>query len=376
MRWMYLVLLVFLAFLGGVLKGQQGQIGVPLRYQLQWDDRNLPFSFYGGLLKPMAPGDAKLPPLSDLQPKFLKGKFVDGERLFVIAKQGDEWLLYADTNGDNDLTDKRPFRGYIDGWYRHFGPTPMRFRVNGKTVLHHIGISQLLESTGAVEFYARQASCRTGNLMWEGKPVTVTVKDSDFDGAITPKDRILWDDGQEQLWLPAVGRIGKDGRFFRYEVVPTGERLVIEPLSLPSAPVRYEGDVLKLGLEGEGGEWLMEGKDGQLIAPVGEFRLHEMLLTRRDRQGRLWQLLAFAFGPAAPKLTISPSGTTLNVEPLEISVLAHRKGNEFEFSLEIKTTNEMRVNRLLVDNQRPPEPKLRLAAPNGKVIAEPQFHYG
>lgn len=250
----------------------------------------------------------------------------------------------------------------------------MRFRVNGKTVLHHIGISQLLEQDGAVEFYARRASCRTGNFVWEGKPITVTVEDSDFDGAITQKDTLFWDDGQDQYWLPAAGRIGKDGRFFRYEVVPTGEQLVIEPFS--SALVRYEGDVLRLGLEEEGGEWILEGKDGQLIAPVGEFRLSSVTLTRRDKQGRLWQLAASAFGPAAPKLTVSPSSTTLNLEPLGINVLAHRKGNEFEFSLEIKTANGMQVRNLLVDDQRTPEPKLRLTAPNGKVIAEPRFHYG
>lgn len=371
MRWMYLVLL---ALLVSVLKGQQGQIEVLLRYQLRWDDRFL--SLHGVLLQPAAPGDAKLPPLSDPQPKFLKGKFLDGERLFVIAKQGDGWLLYVDTDGDNDLTDERPFRGYIDGSYRHFGPIPMRFRVNGKTVLHHIGISQLLEPVRGVEFYARQASYRTGTLVWEGKAITVTVEDTDFDGAITTEDRLIWDDGQKRSWLPAAGHIGKYGRFFRYEVVPTGERLVIEPISIPSAPVRYEGDVLKLALEGEGGTWIVEGKDGQLIAPVGEFHLTEVLLARRDRQGRLWQLGALAYGPAAPKLTVSPAGATLNLEPLEISVLAHRKGNEFEFSLEIKTANGMQVESLLVDDQRPPEPKLRLTAPNGKVIAEPQFHYG
>lgn len=378
MRWMYLMLLALLgsilegALSGGVLSSQQEQIVVPLRYQLRWDDRH--FSFHGGLLNPTAPGDAKLPPLSDPQPKFLKGKFVDGERLFVIAKQDEEWLLYADTDGDNDLTDERPLRGSFDGRYRHFGPIPMRFRVNSKTVLHHIGISQRLEPDGEIDF--RRASFRTGNFVWEGKPITVTLEDSDFDGAITQKDTLFWNDGQEQRWFPTAGRIGKDGRFFRYEVVPTGEQLIIEPLSVPSAPVHYKGEGLALTLEEEGGKWFLEGKDGQLIAPVGEFRLSGVLLTRKDKQGRLWQLVASAFGPAAPKLTVSPSGTTLNLEPLDVSVLVNRKGNEFEFSLEIKTVNGMQVGDMRVNNRRPPEPKLRLMAPNGKIVDEPKFHYG
>ncbi len=86
---------------------------------------------------------------------------------------------------------------------------------------------------------------------------------------------------------------------------------------------------------------------------------------------------ANAFGPAAPKLSVSESGPILNLEPLKVSLTWNRKDDEIEFSLEIKTVNGMTISGVWFDGfQRPPEPKLRLIAADGKVLDEPKFHYG
>jgi len=140
--------------------------------------------------------------------------------------------------------------------------------------------------------------------------------------------------------------------------------------------VKFQGERLILNVEDKSGRWRIEGQKGELVAPVGDFLLVGIEISRKDKQGRVWRLMANAFGPAAPKLVIPETGATLNFEPLQVSIVYDRKGDEFEFSLDIKTANGMSLRGLTVDYAMPPEPRLRLMALDGKVVAEPQFHFG
>jgi hypothetical protein len=153
---------------------QERQV-VPLRYELWWDERR--FSLIG--MEQTAPGDVKLPKL--VEPLFFVNPFSDDKRLFALAKEDSEFVLYADTNGNNDLTDERPFRLQQRGSRLVFGPIPMRYRINGKPVIRHIGAGVMTLGDGRVFFYLLVASRWHGTLMWDGKPVSVTVVDNDCD---------------------------------------------------------------------------------------------------------------------------------------------------------------------------------------------------
>ncbi|MFN4180935.1 MAG: hypothetical protein ACK4I8_11520 [Armatimonadota bacterium] len=368
MRWLIWSVMLLLC---GVAWTQERQV-VPLRYELWWDERSF---WYVGRLEPTAPGEAKLPPLTE--PKFFTCEFGGSKRLFVLAKQDGDWALYVDTNGNNDLTDEKPFKLRQRGHNRVFGPIPMKVQMNGRTLIRYVGAEVTTATDGSIRFYLLVASRWKGRLQWDGKTVTVTIVDRDANGLVSDWDVLLWDDGTGQRSLPVLGRLGIDGRFFRFHVAPTGEQLVIEPVQVKSAVVKVQGDDVSLTLEDDDGQWILEGRNGQVLAPVGEFRLVSVTLSREDGQGRKWQLSADAFGPAAPKLSIPESGTTLNLEPLKVSLIWNRKGDEIEFSLDIKTVNGMSVRGLWFNGfQRPPEPKLRLVAAGGKVIDEPKFHYG
>lgn len=350
---------------------QERQV-VPLRYELWWDERSF---WLVGRFDQTAPGDAKLPPLN--KPTFFSCEFGGTKRLFVVAKQDNDFVLLADTNGNNDLTDERPFFLRQRGSSRVFGPIPMRLQVDGRTVIRYVGAEIRTLPDGKILLYLLVASRWRGTIQWDGKPVAITIFDANADGLVNEEDFLLWGDEPQGLRLPALGRLGIDGRFFRFHVPPTGENLVFEPVQVKSAIVQVQGDEVLLALEGDDGQWILEGRNGQVAAPVGEFRLLSVTLLRKDEKGRKWQLSAHAAGPAAPKLSVPEEGMTLNFEPLKVSLIWDRKGDEFEFSLDIKTENGMSLSDLRFDGfQRPPEPKLRLVAADGKVIAEPQFHYG
>lgn len=365
---LWVALLILLS--GATAWAQERQV-VPLCYELWWDPHS--FVLIGLRQLPALPEVVKVPSLPNAQ--FFTHKFVDGERVFILAKEGDEFILYADTDGDNDLTDERPFRLGRRGHESVFGPIPMRFRVNGKTVLRHIGV-RLFLFPGAAPLYLLISCLWRGTVLLGDKPTPVAVMDANGDGIIDSDDHLFF--GKEQEWrfpLPTVGHIAINGQFWRYRVAPTGEELVMEPVSVPRATVRFQGERLELIVENKSGRWMLEGQGGQLIAPIGEFQLMRVQLFRKDKQGRLWRLVANAFGPAAPQITFSPSGTTLNIEPLKVGLIYNRNGQELEFSLEVKTANGMAVGDLSVDDKRPPEPRLRLVA-GGRVVDEPQFHYG
>lgn len=365
MRWICWLMLTICS----VTWAQERQI-VPLRYELWWDERS---SWFVGK-EWTAPGDVKLPSLTN--PKFFKSKFGDSERVFAVAEENGEMILLVDTDGDNDLTDERVFRLRQRGYNRVFGPIPMKIRVNGRIVVRHIGVE--IERIGSGESTPSLivASRWKGTVQWNGKPVPVTVLDANADGLVNEYDFLIWGDESEGRRLPVSGRLGVDGRFFRFHVPPTGENLLVEPIQVKSAVVQAKGDEISLVLEGKDGQWILDGRNGKVLAPVGEFRLVDITLTRKDSQGRDWKLNASAYGPAAPKLNITESGASLEIEPLKVELIYNRKGDEFEFSLDIKTANGMSLRGLIVGRQLPPEPKLQLKAPDGKVIAEPQFHYG
>ncbi len=374
MRWLCWSLLLLL----GSTAFTQTQV-MPLRYELWWEEwRTLSVG-----TEPLSPENApllsryKLPPLQ--APKFFVYKFVDGERLFAVTEQDGQLVLYADTDGDNDLTDERPFGLRQKGRAQVFGPIPMRFRVEGKTVLQHIA-AQFWQAEGESGLDLVIVSRRTGTILWGGKPTPVYLWDGDINGAFDESDPlVIGDEGEGELqYLAPNICVGMDEQFFRLKVLPTGEQLIVEPLQISAAKLRFQGEKLTLGLENEQGRWFLEGHNGELLTPVGEFRLLRVELTTKDNAGRVWTLSAVAAGPAAPKLVIPKEGTTLpSLTPLRVSLLWHEtSAKEGEFSLEIKTANGMVVNRIMVDNRFPPEPKLRLATADGKVIDEPQFHYG
>jgi len=366
MRWAMLMLL-----LASCTAWAQERQVVPLHYEPWWGERIFIVS-----LEQTAPGNVKLPKLTE--PIFFVNPFTDEKRLFALAKENGEFILYADTNGNNDLTDEQPFRLRQWGRTRIFGPIPMRYYINGRAVIRHVGAYVPMLRDGKVFLILCVVSCWRGMIIWDGKLSSVVVIDKNCDGIIGEGDMLIWGEGGEERHLPPKGRVGINGRFFRYQVAPTGEELVIEPIQVRTAIVKFQGERLTLNVEDESGRWQLEGQNSKLIAPIGDFRLVTVELSRKDGQGRIWRLIANAFGPAAPKFVIPETGATLNIEPLQVSLIYYRKGEEFEFYLDIKTANGMNLWGLTVNHRMPPEPKLRLMALDEKIIfvTERQFRYG
>jgi hypothetical protein len=97
------------------------------------------------------------------EPLFFSWKFADGERLFVLAKEGKGFVLYVDTDGDNDLTDEQPFRCSgrsirWQGWRPYFsrqvrfGPIPIRLRFNDQTITRRFGVVAVAFRDGVPNF--------------------------------------------------------------------------------------------------------------------------------------------------------------------------------------------------------------------------------
>lgn len=370
----------------------QEQQVISLRYEVGWSEKGL-WGFMLGvprLAESAKLENVKLPSVSNVS--LFAAKFVDGKRFFAVTKRQNKLVLYADTNGNNNLTDERPFEmSRQNSNAMVAGPIPMRIKLNGKTVTRHVGAMFIEIKDKRVPLrsllFLFAANRWTGKLFWEGKQIPVTVIDKNCDGVISEDDSlilgsavtkgspILLTDFKEKR-LPARGQVGINGKFFRFEVSPDGEKLICEPLKVQTATVKFDGEQLMLIVEGGGKKWLLEGKEGKLITPIGEFQLLKVNLTRKDKQRQLWMVEANAFGPAAPRFSIPDSGTMLDIEPLKLSLHYAQKGDQCEFSLDIKTANGMSVNMLLAKGRLPPEPKLRLSSLDGKIVAESKFHYG
>jgi hypothetical protein len=319
-------------------------------------------------------------------------------------------LLVIDRNNNESLADDPPLRGGNRRFAFGFSPLPLLITVDGRTRIYHAAIETQPRppmpagsAAPPAEYTLKGLGYVMGEVRFASRVHPVAIVDFNANGIYgdsfrsldfrpqTMGDMVLVDanhDGRFEQSGPIsreslyCGRcIVVDGRFYELAVRPDGSALRVTPANAPLVAIRSEYPRLGLMLASRDGILPLDGKDGTVRVPPGDYKVLYWNVEHPTGSGR-WQVSGGTMGDAgnAPTLTISERGSAAFrlSRPLVAKVSAAKSGlgGSFDFQFSLATTSGESINNVALDGRQPPAPTLRLLDEQGKEVANLTFHYG
>jgi hypothetical protein len=347
----------------------------------------------------------KLPTLKSGEPVYLTaalGNGPDAARALVLDESGGTGtgydLLYADANNNRDLTDDRPVHRLQRQGRPLFGPLALLVRINGHTQLYHAAVEASTRGPAA-EYTLKNLGYYTGRARFGDRSYTVGLVDTNANGIygdpfreLSPEggrmgDQFLVDvndDGSfEGGMIPKetlfCGKcIAVDGRFFELAMEPDGSRVRVAPAQVKLAALKADYPSFSMLLAGDHGVFPVEGRNGEIRVPEGNYRILLWSIEHRAMEGT-WRAMGGSWNGGAPEVRVNEGGGA--TFKLSVPLLA-KVGSQpttpgsLDFSLGLTTSSGESIADLGVDGRRPPEPILRITDEDGKEVAVLKFHYG
>jgi len=290
--------------------------------------------------------------------------------------------LYIDTDHDGDLADEEPVAAYRTHQYgATFGPVRVLFDSDDGPVTYHLHLDfyhhqtyQRLSVSSACWY---EGNVRVGGKTWRCQlidhNVNGTFDDSSADFA--KADRIRLEDGGEFTTYFAGRYVEVAGALYLSEPERDGAFVRFTPADdVVMGSVRASSAVDRLSVGGENGLFHASPADGAMRLPVGEYKVYEWLLSRKDDAGTLWQAsgqrLQESFDIREDEETFLAVG-----EPLTATLSASMRRDAYSFSQGLKGQQGESV-KLVKDKRRPKAPKLTIANADGSYEETFQFEYG
>ncbi len=360
-----------------------------------------------------ASGDSEKPPNLKALPKDVTGNVtyflvtLGGTEFVFLADSAPPPRLYADTDGDGDLSDETPVptgdqEQLALGWQTQtvvLGPVTLK-APGGKSVQVYIRPT-VFRDLRRLGIYA--GGLRTGEVRLGGRSYQVAVVDGDYDGRYDgtvslpldfsegPVVDILGidlnDNRKFELTLdpplfealPLPRMVSVEGAYYSVDVAADGSAIRLKEVE-PAFGTLDAGsaDVEAVFLSENGFHLLSEG-EGKWRLPVGKYTPLQVTLKKTDDSGSTWKLSGQFDPTELPCLEIGPGETqTLEVGPplsAQTDVSPMGESVSIRFSL-VGRGKETYAPGAMKDGQRNPAPKFEIADESGKVVLSDAFQYG
>jgi hypothetical protein len=383
-------------------------------------------------------GEWTLPPFVADKPVYTTLKFGDRNHLVVLdkGKKDDPFYtrLYFDANANNDLTDDSVHRGTYHGddhMHRtEFHEISTTIVVDGEELpyvlqpqlyCYAFGQSKDVlaqENWNNFQFYTSTLCAYRGELKLGKETYTVWVSDSNGNGRFDDRC-VLHEHSGPQLYGQGDGlylaassetmgyeygqTLGEylvvGGRVFRVAVSTPLGRMTLEPVTENLSKLVWPDQLEALEVYDAASKSAVilrrEGKQAPI--PAGTYRLLNYRLTKKDKQGDLWQLRAIGTTsgpevlakpdhvaqlplgePFQPKVTI-PDYSRQNIAhgaDAQLSLDVYGAGGEQITDLRHIDGNKTKIKLSRDDNQRPAEPVYKIINADGEMVATGKFEYG
>jgi hypothetical protein len=118
----------------------------------------------------------------------------------------------------------------------------------------------------------------------------------------------------------------------------------------------------------------LQAQEGRVTVPRGMYAVLNWRLTRRDRQGRVWEATFVPIQRQWFKLGAAPVRLEMKGELTAVSSAQLRGSTALlEFYFE---AGSGRLQNLTIDGERPPAPDLRVIDGKGRTVARVPSKYG
>lgn len=335
-----------------------------------------------------APEGMAVPEFEFDQPSFAEWRtpMVDGGSVWMALsrsrKYGQLDRLHIDSNHDGSLADETPVEAYRTHQYgATFGPVKVLFDGDDGPITYHLHLDFYNQRT----YQRLSASCAgwyEGNVQLAGRTWRCQLIDYNANGTFNDTaaefakvDRIRLSDA-EQFTSYFAGKyidIGgqlvlsepeRDGAFIRFTA--------LDNVAMGSA--RLSSAVSRLSVGGENGLFHAAPAEGLMRLPVGQYKVYEWQLARKDDAGALWQATGQRFRDS---FSIREGEETLLAvgEPFTATLGASMRDSGYSFTQGLKGQQGETVT-VQKNEKRPKAPKLRITNADATYDGTLQFEYG
>ena len=331
--------------------------------------------------------------------------------------------LYADVNGNGDLSDDPPVAGMNVVRVTHRTSLFMGAKVlvdyaGQKALWHFDAFSQTAlsgEDQGTTVLSVRPVGCYEGEVPANGKKLKVLLVDADSTGcfndppgveeaapgkeATATGDRVLIDvdgdgkfDSSGSEAFPCAKRLQVGDACYRLAIAPSGQSLTWAQAKVPMGSLAREGGgIFNLRLLSPENGMVTVSSDGEKPAKVaaGKHRIDQCLVEIKDGDETVWKAQARGT-PGGKQIEVAEGKTTTARfgPPLKLGVTARvlpegsldavRPGDALSLGLKItgQCGEAYGPVALLRGRQRPQAPEIKLLGPDGEVVVQGTMKYG
>jgi hypothetical protein len=309
-----------------------------------------------------------------------------------IAKRGPCDRLFFDRNGNGRLDDETPVKcTKREERESYFEPVKLVFKgVDGPISYHLIGRFYQFEKQRA-QLLIGAGGWYEGNVNLAGKKRRVQLVDNTVNGVFNDQgrnpsdcDRLIIMDGKEdrESGRREVARyLGKylevDGQLLQIEVAGDGAFLKVKKAEgVKFGTVRVPENISEFVAFGKNGHFVRKPEKGQLSLPVGEYRINDWTINRKDEKGGSWTLSGRSFTKAGDFTVTAEATEELKIgEPVRALLQANESKGGAAFSLRLLGQLGESVE-IMRGSDRPRAPRLQVASLQGTFRSTNTFEYG
>ena len=343
------------------------------------------------------------PPAQVGLPKFISATPVFGKWITPRVRQGHLWAavertrkdgpydrLFIDTNGDGSLADEDAVTALV--YPRGKGPSSfflarVLLEGEGGRTTYHLSVSvknKLQKGLPFAFMWAQSAAWNEGAVVIDGEAYDCKVVDYNANGAFNDRsidsracDRIDLGNGRfsARLHVGEYVRIGD--KHYRLRVSRDGASVrFVRAKTVRMGAVRMPKAITYFSAGGVNGLFCFDRVDGVVRMPVGEYRIKEWRIRRKDRTGVDWEAIARGYVSAKVFEVKEGQDTVLSIgEPIIGRIWKSKAGNVYKLWRSLVGRIGARVI-LRRDGRRPRAPHVVIENAEGTYKRRFSFEYG
>jgi hypothetical protein len=299
-------------------------------------------------------------------------------------KSGPYDKLYIDSNGNGRLDDKKPVQAKIDSSESIFPPTPVVFKGEDGPITYHLIFLMYQNDNSPPQFLVSSAGWYEGQVNFDGTKKRIQLIDGNVNGTFNDvaaepyeSDRVqVAGDKTDERFLGRMLEV--DGKLFRIEVARDGAFVKVQKLeNVALGTVRVPDTISEFVAFGENGFFTRKPVNSQLTLPVGNYRVFQWTINRKDEKGAAWTLEGSGFSKESTFAVATNKPADLEIgEPIQTLLTANEgKDRQITFNLQFQGRQKESI-QMLRGGQRPAGPKLTLVKADGAVAYNGTFEFG
>jgi hypothetical protein len=338
------------------------------------------------------PSGTKLPSFKADQPYFAKWPtpMVQQGHLRIACdrshKHGPYDLLYIDSNGNGHLDDETVVQANrTDQYSAYFGPVRVIFEIEDGPVTYHLNFRYYGYENRTTRLYVSSGGWYEGDITLDGEKKHCVLFDYNANGTFNDKSLSAAECDRVRIGKKGIGDIcfvghfiDVDGVLYRPEIARDGAYInLTKAEDVPSGEIRVPEQITWLSAGGENGLFSLEPEKGSASLPVGQYRINDWTIERKDERGTPWRLKGTA--PPSQGLLIDvavdkPAELSIG-EPVISTLNASPRQGTYSFSYDMQGREGERIE-LTRNGARPQAPKLNVKNKDGTYDRTYSFQYG